>query len=381
MKAAPPNPNEAGVTPPVHLEFIQNLLESPDASAALVSEVDQYHRALFMHHHAMEWEQARQEARSHGERVSFLEGRLRETEMGISQRPRLVTAVVEGREDSAPSSPWNGWDRLMFVLCCLGIVSLLAFGISNISFNLLESGFITFRENPVRAYLWTALLPIGALAIKVGWDCLRERRARDLYLWLCLAVGVLGLLTWIGAYATVYPTLSKGINDQIAALTVSSGPAAAGGAHDLNFAGAKWIDVLTVAGQAIAEIFLSAVLGMYLSNLYARHRPVRLVTDPATAQLDEEQARLHESLGRERKALGEASGRILRLENQLAALVAYGKSMFHREVARRQDQQQKRQIILEQLSDHVRTHLDPGVPGLTPGNGNGVSKAYRGNAD
>lgn len=381
MKNTPTMPNESGVTPPVHLEFIQNHLENPDASAATIDEIEQYHRALFMHHHAMEWEQARQEARTHGERVAFLEGRLKETELRISERPRLVPVMVDGREDSAPSSPWNGWDRLMFVLCCLGIVSLIAFGISNISFNLLESGFITFRENPVRAYLWTALLPIGALAIKVGWDCLRERKSRDLYLWLCLTVGVIGLLTWVGAYATVYPTLSRGINDQIASLTVFSTPATAGGGHDLNFAGAKWIDVLTVAGQAIAEIFLSAVLGMYLSNLYARHRPVRLVTDPATAQLDQDQHKLHESLGRERKALGEANGRILRLENQLAALVAYGKSMFHRESARRHDQEQKRKIILEQLSDHVRTHLDPLAPGITAGNGHGVAKSYRMNGD
>ena len=44
---------------------------------------------------------------------------------------------------------------------------------------------------------------------------------------------------------------------------------------------------------------------------------------------------------------GEANGTITRLENQLAALLAYGKSMFHREAARRQDQTQKRQEITE----------------------------------
>jgi hypothetical protein len=72
----------------------------------------------------------------------------------------------------------------------------------------------------------------------------------------------------------VYPTLSKGINEHIASLTVfdnSSAPAAP--LSQLNFAGTKWIDALTVAGQAIAEIFLSAVIGIYLTNLYARHRP------------------------------------------------------------------------------------------------------------
>ena len=34
------------------------------------------------------------------------------------------------------------------------------------------------------------------------------------------------------------------------------------------------------------------------------------------------------------------------MPSELAALIAYGKSLFHREAARRQDQTQKRQVIL-----------------------------------
>ncbi len=372
MSATAPKPGEGGVTPPVHLEFIQNQLENPGTSAAV--EIEQYHRSLFMHHHAVDWEQARQKARTHTERLAFLEARLKETELRLVERPGLVPVIVDGREDTVPSPPWNVWELCMFSVCCLGIACLIAFGVSNISFNLLESGFITFRENPLRAYLWTALLPVGALAIKVGWDCLSEKRTRDRYLWFCLVVGVLGVLVWVAAYASVYPSLSKSINDQIGSLTVSDAPSAPRG---LNFAGAKWVDILTVAGQAVAEIFLSAVLGMYLTTLYARHRPVRLVLDPATAQLDQQRGRLEESIVRERLGLGEANGNIVKLENQLAALLAYGKSMFHREAARRQDQTQKRQIILEQLSDHVRHHLDSEEPG---GNLAGaVSSSQRGN--
>jgi hypothetical protein len=372
--------SEGGITPPVHLEFIQNQLENPGESTAAVVEIEQYHRALFLHHHAVEWEQARQKARTHAERLAFLEGRLKETELRLSERPGLVPVLVDGREDTTPSPPWNAWELFMFALCSLGIVCLIAFGVSNISFNLLESGFITFRENPLRAYLWTALLPVGALAIKVGWDSLQERTTRDKYLWFCLVAGVLGVLVWVAAYASVYPSLSKGINDQIASLTVFDSPTSSGAApHGLNFAGAKWIDVVTVAGQAVAEIFLSAVLGMYMTMLYARHRPVRLALDPATAQLDQERGRLAESIARERQGLGEANGNIVKLENQLAALLAYGKSMFHRETARRQDQTQKRQIILEQLSDHVRNHLDSAEPGNNLAGASAVSSSYRGN--
>src|SRR5262249_51648229 len=149
------------------------------------------------------------------------------------------------------------------------------------------------------------------------------------------------------------------IDEQISGLTVFDGQShgQASGTR-LNFAGAKWVDVVTVAGQAVAEIFLSAVIGMYLTSLYARHRPVRLAYDPAFTQLDEERRHLEESVARERSALGEAHGNLIRLENQLSALIAYGKSMLHREAAKRQNQAEKRQIILDQLSDHLRHHLD-----------------------
>jgi len=254
---------------------------------------------------------------------------------------------------------------IMFAACCLGIVCLVTFGVWNISFNLLESGLITFRENPLRTYLWAALLPVGALGVKIGWDFLQERKARNYYLWTCLVMGMLGVFVWVAAYACVYPTLSKGIDEHIAALTVFDNPSTGSPANPgLNFAGAKWIDVITVAGQAVAEIFLSAVMGMYLTSLYARHRPVRLAHDSAFTQLSAERRELESRLARERLQLGEASGNLLRLENQLSALIAYGKSMFHREAAQRQNQSEKRQVILDQLSEHLRGHLE------TVGSGN-----------
>ncbi|HYV25957.1 MAG TPA: hypothetical protein VFA77_00355, partial [Candidatus Eisenbacteria bacterium] len=290
------------------------------------------------------------------DRIAFLEDQLKNTDLGLSARTRLVPVTVDGQEDTRPSCPWNSWDVIMFAAGCLGIVCLITFGIWNISFNLLESGLVTFRDNPVRSYLWSALLPVGALAVKIGWDLLQHRKRRDVYLWTCLLLGMFGVLVWAGAYACVYPTLSKGIDEHIASLTVfdNQAPSAAG----LNFAGAKWLDVVTVAGQAVAEIFLSAVMGMYLTTLYARHRPVRLAYDPTFAQLSQERKSLEASIARERSGLGEATGNLLRLENQLSALIAYGASVFHRETAQRQDQAEKRQVILDQLSEHLRTHLD-----------------------
>src|SRR5271155_5630225 len=125
MSASSSKAAEVEISPPVHLEFIQNQLDNPDASAVAANEIEHYHRALFLHHHAVEWEQARQKARTHAERLVFLEGRLKETEMRLSERPRLVPAIVDGHEDTAPNCPWNIWELFMFGVCSLGIVCLI----------------------------------------------------------------------------------------------------------------------------------------------------------------------------------------------------------------------------------------------------------------
>ncbi len=355
MKTTAPKSNVESIVPAVHLEFIQNELENPEVAS--LEQVEDYHRSLFLHHHAVEWERYRQQAKTVEDRLAFLEGQLKSTDAVLNSRTKLVPVAVDGEEDTKPTSPWNAWDLVMFASCSLGIVCLITFGIWNISFNLLESGLITFRENPLRSYLWAALLPVGALAVKIGWDFLQDRKRRDAYLWTCLVLGMAGVLVWAGAYACVYPTLSKGIGEHIASLTVFDSPSPSP-AVGLNFAGAKWIDVITVASQAVAEIFLSAVMGMYLTILYARHRPVRLALDPTFNQLTQERRNLEATVAQERLNLGEANGNLVRLENQLSALIAYGRSVFHRERAQRKDQSEKRQVILDQLSEHVRSHLE-----------------------
>src|SRR5882672_1217848 len=242
MKTTAPKSNAESIIPAVHFEFIQNELENPEVTS--IAQVEDYHRALFLHHHAVEWEKYRQQAKTHEDCLTYLEGQLKSTDAVLSSRTKLVPVSVDGQDDTKPTAPWNAWDLLMFACCSLGIICLITFGIWNISFNLLESGLITFRENPIRSYLWAALLPVGALAVKIGWDFLKDCKRRDVYLWTCLLLGMAGVLVWAGAYACVYPTLSKGIGEHIASLTVFDSQSPSSG---LNFAGAKWIDVITVA--------------------------------------------------------------------------------------------------------------------------------------
>lgn len=342
------------IVPAVHLEFIQNQASLPEEAG--VEEVEKYHRALFLHHHARELEEQQQQRQIHEKRLLYLESRLQDAQTRLGSLEKLVPVIVDGEADTKPSSPWNTWDAVMFVSAGLAILILIVFGILNISFNLLESGLVTFIQSPIRAYFWAALLPVGALAVKAGWDFLQSTRSRNIYLWSCLGIGLLGVLTWVAAYAAVYPTLSKSMSETIQTLSVFDQPANSQTAFSPG--GAKWVDVITVAAQALAEIFLSAVLGIYMTIISARHRVVRLARNPLFMQLDKERIELETVVARERLALAEARGKQARLESQLTALVAYARSVFQKESALKRDQAQQKRVLLDQISEQLRSQLD-----------------------
>ncbi|MGN6387622.1 MAG: hypothetical protein ACTHMT_15435 [Verrucomicrobiota bacterium] len=345
---------DQAIVPAVHLEFIQNQASLPEEAG--VEEVEKYHRALFLHHHAGELEEQQQQRQIHERRLLYLESRLQDAQTRLGSLEKLVPVTIDGEADTKPSSPWNTWDAVMFASAGLAILSLIVFGILNISFNLLESGLVTFIQSPIRAYFWAALLPVGALAVKAGWDFLQSTRSRNIYLWSCLGIGIVGVLAWVAAYAAVYPTLSRSVSETIQTLSVFDQPANSQTAFSPG--GAKWVDVITVAAQALAEIFLSAVLGIYMTIIYARHRVVRLAGNPLFMQLDKERAELETVVARERLSLAEARGKQARLESQLTALVAYARSVFQKESALKRDQAQQKRVLLDQISEQLRSQLD-----------------------
>lgn len=357
MNKRPTQSGDEEIASSIHLEFIQNLVEFRDGDG--LEEVEAYHRALFLNHYGKDLEHFQQRRRTHEDRLAHLEARLNDTQGKLAGMEKLLPVDVDGEPDVKPSSPWNLWDRGMFIAAFAGIVGLLVFGVLNISFNLLESGIVTFLDHPVRAYFWAALLPVGALGVKVGWDFLQDRKKCDVYLWTCLVAGLAGVLVWVAAYASVYPTLSKTTDEHIESLRVYDDGAANGDLFSgLTSGGAKRIDMIIVAAQAIAEIFLSAVLGIYMTIIYARHRPVRLAHNPAFTQLDEERLQLEDRVAMERNGLAEAKGSEERLRNQLAVFVSYAKSLFEKETAQRRDQGHQQRRLLDQLTEHIKSQLE-----------------------
>src|SRR4051812_17400419 len=104
MSVAVKKPVE-NVTPAVHLEFIQNQLSSTETDG--LEQIEAYHRALFLHHHAPELERLEQQARLHEDRLAHLQGRLNDAQLKLSGMEKLVPVTVDGEPDIRPSAPWN----------------------------------------------------------------------------------------------------------------------------------------------------------------------------------------------------------------------------------------------------------------------------------
>ena len=335
------------------MDYIQNLAmtQGDDGATAVAT----YHQAMFMHEHGLELERSKQEEHIHKDRLLYLEQQLDGTRQRLSEVERLEPIENNGELDDQPTTPWNLWDRFMFAMGALGILAMVVFGIMNISFNLLESGIVTFMEHPIRAYFWAALLPVGALAVKVGWDLLENDRSRAKYVWATLAIGMLSLLVWIGAYALVYPSLSKTTEEQIGSLSVFDNGAS--GTAETTVTGVKTLDMINVIAQAISEICLSAVLGIYLTMIYQRHRPVRLAINPTFFQFDQERSSLEKSIATERMALAAAQGQLNHLENKLAVITAYAKALFEKEAIRREENDHQKHLTLARIENELRSHL------------------------
>ena len=355
MNQPPSNAQNGTIASAINLEFVRNVAESANGDG--LAEVESFHRSLFLHQHGRDLEQFRQQRIMSESRLADLETRLLTARQRLVGEEPLLPVMEGGAPDTRPAAPWNLWDQTMFWIAAVGIACLLVFGVLNISFNLLESGIVTFTEHPVRAYLWAALLPVGALAVKIGWDFLESSRRQGIYLWTCLGIGMVAVLVWVAAYASVYPALSLTTEERIAHLSVRDEGGSTGGSPSFAPGGAKQIDMLIVAAQAIAEICLSAALGIYMTRLYAKHRPVRLARNPAFTQHDEERRLLEESIARERLSLADAKGNEDRLEHQLNAFVAYAKSLVQKEAAQRRDRGHQKRQLLDQITEQLRSRL------------------------
>jgi len=66
----------------------------------------------------MQWNgKVREQAKVHQQRLSFLEGRLKSTELVLSEKTQLLPVTVDGEEDCKPNAPGTQGYRNVRRLC------------------------------------------------------------------------------------------------------------------------------------------------------------------------------------------------------------------------------------------------------------------------
>ena len=356
LTSKPIKSNDKDMDSFIHIDYIRHLVDSQNGDGT--AEVEAYHRALYMNQCGQELEQLKHQIQTHQEKLKYLQPRLKKLRNKIKEVDSLVPVNHQDKPDIEPSQPWNMWDRFMFALAGMGILCLVIFGVLNISYNLIESGIVSFADHPFRAYFWAALLPVGAFAVKVGWDLIQPGSARSVYTWSCLLMGVLGVLVWVLTYASMYPSLSMSSSEQLASLRLFDFGDPNGNPENAMIGDVKWMDMVLVASQALAEIFLSALLGIFMTTVYQRHRPVRLAVNPLHQQWNDEREQLEKSVELERRQTAEAVGREKKMESQLQVFLSYARTLYEKELVTRQRHSHRKHQLLTEIASDLRNRLE-----------------------
>ena len=338
---------------PIHLEYIRHLADISEDNGE--EQITNYHRAMFTNKHGAELEQLAHQIKHSETRLDGLEPEWRRATEKLNAIDPLFPNNGSAAKTEESPQPWNHWDRWMFVMAGIGVVCLVVFGVLNISFNLIESGLVLFGDHPYRAYFWAALLPVGALGIKIGWDLITSRSFKSIYVWCCLGTGFLGVLVWLQSYASIYPSLSMSTAEQLESIHLLTDQETAD--PKVPFGKVKWVDMILVVSQAIAELFLSALLGIYMTIIYQKHRTIKPSIHPEYLYWDGERLKLERSVFDERKTLATARGRMKELDSQLAVYLAYAKSVYQRELVLSQNHCFRKERLLTELTSDVMERL------------------------
>ncbi len=134
--------------------------------------------------------------------------RLRESERQERSTDSYAT-VPEVRKTGASTKvsfdQWDLKDRLVFVLCLMGLVFLLPAASFNVFSAVMAQGIPVFLDHQWLAVGVSFLLPSGSLAIHSLGDLLHNDRARHRYMLGMLSVTAMVLVAWVMLFSLSFP--------------------------------------------------------------------------------------------------------------------------------------------------------------------------------
>ncbi|MEL6692379.1 MAG: hypothetical protein AAFQ12_05015 [Pseudomonadota bacterium] len=205
---------------------------------------------------------------------------------GLNERENMAR-FRDGADDmpkgaDVPFKEWNGYDKLIVIMCAAAAITLLGLGASNVVATILGSGIPVFIEQPYLAWMLGALVPAAAIAIKSGYHLFHFDTSRHLYAMSMFALSVTLILIWIVLFALSFEGASAEIDwDVLAHGGGESGSEAA-------------INRLRNIVQITAEIVIGASLFLTIdrkqatySSSYSRVNPEWHLADLRVQELEE----------------------------------------------------------------------------------------------
>lgn len=260
------------------MTFMRTVLTDPNLEQATKS-VETFARQSFEHVRAAKVTALTLEIEELDERAHHASERLKAIELQERNTPSYQT-VPEIRKDGSSNkitfAQWDLKDRIVFVLCLMGVFCLLPAASFNVFASIMAQGIPIFLDQPWLAVGLSFLLPSGSLAIHSLGDLLHSDRARYRYMLGTLAITAVVLLAWVTLFSDNFPIAAGAVVIEMPepqSSVSSTGPA---------------FTFTQLAGEMLAGASLFLVVG----HVLRKYTPETVIRVPEIIQIAQEKVTL-----------------------------------------------------------------------------------------
>ncbi len=260
------------------MTFMRTILTDPNIEKA-TKLVETFARQSFERVHAAKVTALTLEIEELDERAHHATERLKAIELQERNTPSYQT-VPEIRKNGSSNkitfAQWDLKDRIVFVLCLMGVLCLLPAASFNVFASIMAQSMPVFINQPWLAVGLSFLLPSGSLAIHSLGDLLHSDRARYRYMLGTLSITAVVLLAWVTLFSDNFPIAAGAVVIEMPEL--QSGASSTGPAFTFT----------QLAGEMLAGASLFLVVG----HVLRKYTPESVIRVPEIIQLAQEKATL-----------------------------------------------------------------------------------------
>ena len=258
------------------MAFMRTVLTDPNIDRG-IKLVETFAKQVFERVHAAKVTVLTLEIEELDERAHHASERLMEIERQERNTPSYQT-VPEIRKGGLSNkicfAQWDLKDRIVFVLCLIGVLCLLPAASFNVFAAIMAQGIPVFLDNSLLAVGLSFLLPSGSLAIHSLGDLLHSDRARYRYMLGTLSITAVVLLAWVTLFSDNFPIAAGAV--------VIEMPDPQGGAPSTGPA----FTFTQLAGEMLAGASLFLVVG----HVLRKYTPETVIRVPEIIQIAQEKS-------------------------------------------------------------------------------------------